>query len=292
MPIPKLLHPRFLALPSFCSALLLTPACLPAQEIPLDRCDSLPVIQVKAAGKDARFLVDTAATTILNLASFATGPAKDVSVTSWTGTLATSAKEVTLSELQIGKTKFLRLKLPAIDLSAIGKACGKQIDGILGVDILKRLGANIDLKQHTLHVVTSDEEHTAERVAAMQHDMHACVQAFNDSDEKNFGDCLDPKIALFTTEAELFGREQVLGYFRQKYFHQTPLARLDIRESSFHLIGQAVWYEYEFTIDSQRGRLHGRGMAMCRETAGRWRMASMHHSLVEFEQPASVTADR
>ncbi|HYL64165.1 MAG TPA: nuclear transport factor 2 family protein [Candidatus Methylomirabilis sp.] len=144
------------------------------------------------------------------------------------------------------------------------------------------------MKQHTLHVVTSDEEHGAE----MQRQMRGCVQAFNDSDEKAFGDCLDPKISLFTPDAHLFGREQVAGYFRQKYFHQTPAARLEIHESSFHLIGQTVWYEYEFTIESRRGRLHGRGMAMCQETAGRWRMASMHHSLVEFEQGTARSADR
>ena len=278
-------------LPSLCVVTLCATAA-PAQEIPLDHCDSLPVIQVNAAGLNARFLVDTAATTVLNLASFTTGTVRDVSVTSWSGTLATSAKEVTLSELEIGKTKFLRLKLPAIDLSAIGKACGKQIDGILGVDILKRLGANIDLKQHRLHVATSEDEHREERVAAMQRDMHICVQAFNDSDEEAFGECLDPKISLMTTDTELFGRDQVIGYFRQKYFHQTPAARLNISESSFHLIGEAVWYEYEFTIDSQRGRLHGRGMAMCHETEGRWRMASMHHSLVDFEQSARSTGNR
>ena len=289
--------PRRLRFPSACflplafSSAILTTAAR-AQEIPLDHCDSLPVIHVKAAGHDARFLVDTAATTILNLDSFTGGAAKDVSVTSWTGTLATSAKEVTLAELEIGQTKFLRLKLPAIDLSAIGKACGKQIDGILGVDLLKRIGASIDLKEHKLHVATSGEEHDAQLVAEMQREMHSCVQAFNDSDEKAFGDCLDPKITLFSLDAELFGRDQVLGYFRQKYFHQSPSARLDIRESSFHLIGQAVWYEYEFTIDSLHGRLHGRGMAMCRQSAGHWRMASMHHSLVDFDQSAASSSDR
>jgi hypothetical protein len=272
------------------SGLLMIPNLLSAQEIPLEHCDSLPVIQVTASGRPVHFLVDTAATTMLNLESFASGTAKDISVTSWSGTLATSAKEVTLSELEIGRTKFARLKLPAIDLSAIGKACGKQIDGILGVDILKRLGANIDLKQHTLHVVTSDEANDAERVAAMQRDMRGCVTAFNDSDEKAFGDCLDEKIAISAADAQLFGREQVLRYFREKYFHQKPAARLDIRESSFHLIGQAVWYEYEFTIDSLRGRLHGRGMAMCKESAGHWRMASMHHSEVQFDQSAAATS--
>jgi len=258
-----------------------------AQELPLERCDALPVIDVQVAGLHKLFLVDTAATSILNLGSFEAGQARDIRVTSWSGTLATSAKEVTLPDLTVGRTKLMELKLPAIDLSAIGKACGRKIDGILGVDLLGKLGANIDLKQQTMHVATTDEAHEAELVAAMQHEMHRCVDAFNDSDEEKFGDCLDPKIVLFSMDTELFGRDKVVRYFREKYFHQTPAARLEILERAFHPIGDAVWYEYEFTIDSARGKLHGRGMAMCKKSdGGQWRMASMHHSIAEMESAA------
>ncbi len=269
------------------SAMLLgaaiSPGAVRGQEIPLERCDGLPVIEVQAAGRRVWFLVDTAATTMLNLESFAQGAARDVRVTSWTGTLATSAKEVTLSELVVGRTTLVKLKLPAIDLSAIGKACGRKIDGILGVDLLGKLGASVNLKQQTMHVTTADEARGAELVAAMQHEMHRCQEAFNESDERSFGDCLDPKIVLFSVDEELHGREQVVGYFRERYFHQRPAAHLEIRESAFHPIGEAVWYEYEFTINSARGRLHGRGMAMCRKSEGHWRMASMHHSVLQTE---------
>jgi hypothetical protein len=257
-----------------------------AQELPMERCDALPVVDVLVAGIDKWFLVDTAATSILNLESFAAGQARDIHVTSWSGTLATSAKEVTLPDLTVGRTKVVELKLPAIDLSAIGKACGRRIDGILGVDLLGKLGASINLKEHTMHVATLDEVHGAELVTAMQLEMRRCVDAFNDSDEQKFGDCLDPKIVLFSIDTELYGREQVVGYFRERYFHQVPAARLDIRESAFHPIGEAVWYEYEFTIDSARGKLHGRGMAMCKKSEGHWRMASMHHSIAELESAA------
>jgi hypothetical protein len=263
-----------------------------AQELPLERCDALPVIEVQVAGLDKWFLVDTAATSILNLESFAAGQARDIHVTSWSGTLATSAKEVTLPDLTVGRTKVVELKLPAIDLSAIGKACGRRIDGILGVDLLGKLGASINLKEQTIHVRTPDEAHGAELVAAMQHEMHRCVDAFNDSDEQKFGDCLDPKIVLFSIDTELYGREEVVGYFRERYFHQQPAARLDIRESAFHPIGEAVWYEYEFTIDSARGRLHGRGMAMCKKSEGHWRMASMHHSIAKLESAAVPSQKR
>jgi ketosteroid isomerase-like protein len=235
------------------------------------------------AGKHTVFLVDTAATSMLNLKSFGEGRAKDIRVTSWSGTLATSAKEITLGEVAIGSTKLIGLKLPAIDLSSIGKACGRSIDGILGADLLAKLGATIDLKKQMMHVTTLDEERAAKLAAEMHEGMQSCLAAFNHSDETEFGACLDPKIVLFTMGAELYGREQVVGFFRDRYFHQQPAAKLELHENAFHPMGDAVWYEYEFTIDSSRGLLRGKGMAMCRKTDGRWRMASMHHSIEKLE---------
>src|SRR5271169_2906916 len=72
-------------------------------EIPIERCDRLPVVKVQIAGKDMRFLVDTAATTLLNLKSFSGGRSKEIHIASWTGTAATSAREVSLDELMLGK---------------------------------------------------------------------------------------------------------------------------------------------------------------------------------------------
>lgn len=266
-----------------------SPRVLPAQEIALEHCDALPVIQVQVTGEPMTFLVDTAATSMLNLKSFSEGQVRDLRVTSWNGTLATSAREVTLKELQVGSTKLIGLHLPAIDLSAVGNACGKKIDGILGVDLLSKIGATIDLKKLTVHVATVSEAQEARLVAEMHGEMARCLKAFNDSDEKQFGDCLDPKIVLFSVDNEFYGRERVLGYFRDRYFHQKPAARLELQESAFHAIGEAVWYEYEFTIEFARGVLRGRGMAMCSKSGGRWRMASMHHTLVKFE-PGEVSA--
>jgi predicted aspartyl protease len=259
-----------------------------AQEIPLKHCDTLPVIEVAVGDQAMLFLVDTAATSFLNLKTFAEGKTRDVEVTSWSGTLATSAKEITPKEVVIGNTKLAGLKLPAVDLSAIGKACGRKIDGILGVDLLAKLGATIDLKKQIVHVTTASDQRATELAAEMHSEMRRCLEAFNSSDEQIFGDCLDPKIVLFSMENELYGREQVIGYFRERYFHQKPAARLEIRESAFHPIGEAIWYEYEFTIESARGVLRGRGMAMCKKSEGRWRMASMHHSMMEMDHSAAA----
>src|SRR5713101_1666980 len=56
-----------------------------AEEIPLERCDYLPVVTVKIDKTDMRFLVDTAATSMLNLKSFSSGRSKRISITSWSG---------------------------------------------------------------------------------------------------------------------------------------------------------------------------------------------------------------
>ena len=117
------------------------------EEIPIGRCDVLPVVQIKVAGQDMRFLLDTGATTILNLKAFSAGASKRIHVDSWQGSAATSAREVSLPEFQLGSHQLHDLKLPAIDLSPIGKACGGAIDGILGVDLLDRMGVTIDLQR-------------------------------------------------------------------------------------------------------------------------------------------------
>src|SRR5215831_21415552 len=103
--------------------------------IPIERCDRLPVVTMKVAGENLRFLLDTAATTILNLKSFTSGESGQIHIYSWSGSAATSAREVFLPQVELGTNKLRDLKLPAIDLSPIGKACGGQIDGILGVDL-------------------------------------------------------------------------------------------------------------------------------------------------------------
>src|SRR6476660_8463942 len=112
---------------------LLTPAISGAQqqpassgEIPIERCDLLPVVKVRIDGADMRFLLDTGATTMLNLKSFSSGRSQKIQVTSWSGTAATSAREVSLPEFTLGTHRLKDLKLPAIDLSPIGKACGGQ----------------------------------------------------------------------------------------------------------------------------------------------------------------------
>jgi len=104
----------------------------------IERCDLLPIVKCESTARTC-LPADTAATSMLNLKSFSSGRSKEIQVTSWSGTAATSAREVFLPEILFGDHRLRDLRLPAIDLSPIGNACGGRIDGILGVDLLDKM---------------------------------------------------------------------------------------------------------------------------------------------------------
>src|SRR5262249_6590193 len=156
-----------------------------AEEIPLERCDRLPVVKVTVGKSELRFLVDTAATTVLNIKSFGGGRFKEIQVTSWSGTAATSAREVALPDLNIGKHHLLELKLPAIDLSPIGNACGSPIDGILGVDLLDRMGVTIDLKRQVA-LLGGEPQDAHAAYSDMEQSMSHCTTAFEQGKSGEF----------------------------------------------------------------------------------------------------------
>src|SRR5713226_9250642 len=109
---------RILAVGLLAMAHSLFPAALFAQsaaapnEVPIERCDRLPVVKVRIGSTEMRFLVDTGATTFLNLKSFTGGRVKDIGVTSWSGTAATSARELSVCEFTLGTHHLRDLKLP------------------------------------------------------------------------------------------------------------------------------------------------------------------------------------
>jgi hypothetical protein len=261
-----------------------------AEEVRLESCDGLPLVQVTVAGSNAklRFLIDTAATSMLNSKSFPHGDSLSVSVTSWSGTTETKSRAVTLPELVIGQHHLTGLHLPAIDLSAIGNACGKKIDGILGVDLLAKLGATVDLKNHTAQLLPDNASADAVIAELHQHLM-GCEEAFNHADEAAFAECLDPQVVIFTVGGDFYGREAAMAYYRKRYFQPNPPAHLSMIMRAHHLIGDAVWMEYDLKIVLQQQVVLARGTALCRKSAGRWRIVHMNHSArqpAEFQEQA------
>jgi predicted aspartyl protease len=248
-----------------------------SEEIPLESCDRLPVIHVSISGMKFLFLVDTGATSILNLKSFVHGDARRVTVTSWTGTMATNGREIMVADLAVGRHHFKNIRLPAIDLSAIGQGCGRQIDGILGVDLLAKMGAQVDLKEKTPKLVT-DTESLQPRIEELESQLRSCGEAFNRADEKSFAECMDPQIVIYTSHGDLYGRENVMQYFRSHYFQHSPPAQLSFNLRAQHPAGEAIWLEYDLKITAGEQTMVARGTALCQKQNGRWRFVNMNHS--------------
>ena len=261
------------------------------EEIPLERCDRLPVVRVGIDGEEMRFLVDTAATSMLNLKSFSQRKSKEIrtAVTSWSGTAAIGAREVTLEELALGSYRLSDVKLPAIDLSAIGKACGGRIDGILGLDLLERMGVSIDLKRRVAVLPPKDKDaRKNEEMEAFDTFHNACVDAANRADLKRLENCFHPDASLFTPWDEVHGRQRVMDYLRNRYFTVEPPARFEFRDRDVHLLGDIAWFGYNYTITLPDRHIEARGTVTFRKTEGRWQIVIMHNSLVQkedFQQP-------
>jgi len=261
------------------------------EEIPLERCDVLPVVKAKIAEVERRFLVDTGATTILNLKSFPAGESKQIHIDSWKGNAATSAREVSLSEIQLGSHKLRDIKLPAIDLSPIGKACGGQIDGILGIDLLDKLGVTIDLKRRVASLEGPATDVKAQ-YDAMETAMHPCFTAFNQGDAKALEDCFDPEIVLYTPWGEFRGRADVMKYLKERFLKFAPNLRYESVPHDVRSFGVALWYSYDYKIILPGQPIIGHGMAMCRRQDGKWRILNMHNSLLQSDtQPTGANSN-
>lgn len=272
--------------------LLLACTAAHAEDIPIETCDRLPVIQVIVAGaKPAtadihnlqstrmRFLIDTAATSMLNSKSFPQGNPSRSSVTSWSGTVETKSLQVTLHEIIIGQHSLKDLQLPAVDLSAIGNACGKRIDGILGVDLISQFGITVDLKNHTAQLMP-DEKSTEAMIAEMHRQLNGCEDAFNRGDEPAFAQCLDQNVVMFSVAGDFYGRDTVMEFYRRKYFQHDPRGHIEMSHRAHHLIGDAIWLEYDLKISFGPRVIQARGTALCRRNNGHWQIIHMNHSAV------------
>ncbi len=249
---------------------------VPPEEIPLERCDRLPVLRLKAGERDVRFLVDTGATSVLNVKSFPGTEAREIQVTSFSGTRTASARMVSLDRLSLGSRVLLHLTLPSVDLSFVDEACGKRIDGILGVDLLEKLEASIDLRRRVAVVGQNEASPEEQRAAAdLQAACEACLEAFNQHRESELLACFDPQVALFLHSGEYRGREQSLALFRERYWHDRETL-LEMRPRDVRVVGDSAWLRYDFR-HLINGKPHsGTGMMMLRRTAGKWQILSMH----------------
>jgi ketosteroid isomerase-like protein len=253
----------------------------PPSEIPLQHCDRLPVILVQVEKAEMRFLLDTAATSMLNVKSFSTGRSKQVQISSWNGVKSAAAKEVSLSEIQLGNRRLVDVNLPAVDLSAIAKACGGPIDGIFGVDLLEQLNVTIDLKRNVAHLgIAPASSADSAIIHEMDKAMQGCSEAFNTADAERLAQCFDPDFVLIRPEGEYHGRDGAMEHFR-RFFAATPPMRLSMTIKDQQAVGGVVWSSYDYTVASSAARVTGHGMMLCRKTEDGWHIMSMQESANE-----------
>ena len=253
----------------------------PPSEIPLQHCDRLPVIVVQVEKVEMRFLIDTAATSMLNVKSFSSGRSKQVQISSWNGVKSADAKEVSLTEIQVGNRRLVDVNLPAVDLSAIAKACGGPIDGIFGVDLLEQLNVTIDLKKSVAHLgVAPANSADSAIIREMDKAMQGCSEAFNAADAENLAQCFDPDFVLIRPEGEYHGRESAIEHFRH-FFAATPPMRLSMTMKDQQAVGRVVWSSYDYSVASSAARVTGHGMMLCRKSEDGWRIMSMQESANE-----------
>src|SRR6266850_338422 len=250
------------ALPFFSPAILRSQELASSNEIPIERCDLLPVVKVRIDGADLRFLLDTGATTMLNLKSFSSGRSQTIQVTSWSGTAATSAREVSLPELALGSHRLRDLKLPAIDLKRQVASAGTQ---------------------------TSDAKTLYNQ---MELGMHHCMTAFEAGNVAELRDCFDPEIVFYTSQGEFRGRKQVMEYLQEHYLKFAPDLHYKMNLHDVKMFGDALWYSYDYSIDSPKEHISGHGMSMCRRDNGRWLILNLHNSFLESPPRADSAAQK
>jgi ketosteroid isomerase-like protein/predicted aspartyl protease len=256
-----------------------TPPNPNATEIPLQRCDRLPLVIVQVNGADKRFLIDTAATSMLNEKSFASGHSKEIHVQSWNQTTALSARVVSIDELRLANHILRNVTLHAIDLTTLAKACGGPLDGVLGVDLLEQLGVTIDLQRSVARLgIAAPSSSEVSVIADMEQAMHSCSEAFNNADVAKLAACFDPDFVLSSPAGELRGREQATNHFQQTYFGLTPRAHFSMTMKDQRAVGNVVWSLYDYTIESANIHTTGRGMMLCRKSDNHWYILSMHES--------------
>ena len=256
-----------------------------AEDVPLAACDGLPMVEVSIGGMEFSFLLDTAATSTLNLGSFPYGDSQKIPVTSWNGTYSTRGQKVTISDFVVGEHHLQNLRLSAVDLSAIGRACGHTIHGILGIDLLRRLGAVVDLKAHVVRLPV-DLEIAQSHLEELDKRLSLCAQAFNSGEEQVLLDCLDPRVVLFTAVGDFYGREAFMEYLRRERSRQRALPQLVITLRAHHLLGEDVWAEVELRIKLDQQMLRIRGTVLCGKSGAVWRIVQLNSSAPSADELA------
>lgn len=249
-----------------------------AQEIPLENCQQLPIVKANVDKRQFQFLLDTGASvTLLNNKSFSSQDTAEITMESWNGAIGAPAREVVLRDFSIGDHSLFNLKLLAVDLRSVERSCQKRVDGVLGADLIARLGLTIDLKNHVASLDVNEKSPKARFIELDQQEA-TCEDAFNHSDEKTFEQCLAPDVVLLTSKIDCHGRKEVMKHFRESYFGQNPPVLVALVPRGRHAIGNVIWVEFDMTVTVGERIMKTRGTAIYQKAGERWLMSNLNYS--------------
>jgi ketosteroid isomerase-like protein len=241
--------------------------------VPLKSCDRLLLAPVEVDGRRYDFLVDTGATTILNAQTFR-GNARDVVINSYRGESAMKGANVRVREFRLGTAKANDLNFKAIDLSAIGEACGGRVDGLLGVDMLGKLDATIDVKKKLAKVgLAHDAEYNA-LVARMTE----CNNLFNQGDTEHFRAQFATDIVWVGPNFEARGRDAVIQHIQNDFVLKGAKMISYTKPEDFHLDGDTYWVNYLCDVVLPNRTLHYRATMVSRLHGDQWQLQTAHYS--------------
>lgn len=253
-----------------------------AIEVKLVPCDRLFLVPVTVEGREHLFLLDTGATSILDLGTFASlesaASVGGVDVTSWSDRGAAKGRIIKVKVLRFGERELRDLRLSAVDLSMLNTACGKKVDGLLGADLLEKLGALIDMDAR----VAKFSPRPLEVFEDVRREFLECVEFFNRGDAGHFRHHLDEAVVWFTPFEEVRGREAVIRFLKETYFNKH--AHLNVHRfdpANLHVAGDSYWLDYEYEVQTDDRTYHARGTAFSYRKDGEWKMTTIHNSIVE-----------
>ena len=249
-----------------------------AQEIPLDSCRALATIDATAGQRTLRLLVDTgASSSMMNAKSFPQGDTARVEMHSWNGAFSADGRKADVGDLAIGGRHLNAMSFLAVDLSDLERQCGEEIDGIMGADLIRKLGLEIDLKKRVARFA-ADQAEPPQETADLSEQFELCRAALNRSDEQTFRDCLDPDVVLVVSGKSYRGRDAVLKYFDREYFGHGRSSTMSIDRAAYHVAGGAAWLEYELSTRSRDRTIRERGTAFFEKSGSKWLVMNLNHS--------------
>jgi hypothetical protein len=147
----------------------------------------------------------------------------------------------------------------------------------LGIDLLRRLGAVVDLNAHVVRL-PADPEIVQSQAAELDKRLAICAQAFNNGNEQVLLDCLDSRAVLFTAIGDFYGRETFMEYLRRERSRQHALPQLVITLQAHDLLGEEVWAEVELRIKLEQKVVRMRGTMLCEKSGAVWRIVHLNSS--------------